>query len=59
MQWRRGLAFAAVHLAVAIPIVASLEAGDAAIWRDHSYRTASPGKTQLVAVALIQDTDLP
>ena len=32
MQWRRGFAFAAVHLAVAFSIVALIEADDSAMW---------------------------
>jgi hypothetical protein len=35
MQWRRGFAFAAVHLIVAFLIVAATEADDFSMRRDH------------------------
>ena len=57
MQWRRGLAFAAVHVAVALPIVASLEAGDAAMLRDH-YSQITPPSSKPVALTSGTETSV-
>jgi hypothetical protein len=51
MQWRRGLAFATIHLAVAIPIVLSVEADDE-MWLNQMHHHASTAaKPQLILVA--------
>jgi hypothetical protein len=51
--------FAAVHFAVALPIIASLEADDAAMWRDHnSHSTRStdiPPSTATVSERVTED----
>jgi hypothetical protein len=56
MQWRRGFAFAAIHLAVALPIMVSLEAGDTAMWSRHSSSTAPALEPQIVPTAAIQES---
>jgi hypothetical protein len=49
MQWRRGLAFATVHLVVAFSIAAAIEANDFAMWRDH-YSQLPPAQRPPIAL---------
>ncbi len=60
MQWRRALTFAAIHLAVAFAIVASLEATDAAMVREHvshiASRTHRPPESSATILRVAQDT---
>jgi hypothetical protein len=49
MQWRRGLAFAAVHLIVAFSIAAAIEADDYAMGRDHYSQYVPPAQKPPIA----------
>ena len=50
MNWRRGLLLAGIHLAVAVPLILSLEARDAKLLRNRHVSISPPAQTSPPAV---------
>jgi Na+/proline symporter len=57
MNWRRGILLAAINLAVAVPLVVSLEMQSAANIRDLEQRFGSKTVTEAATVVPNQDPE--